>query len=271
VSGAPFRVLVVDDEPLARATLTTLLAGDPEIERVGACGTVREALAAIAERDPELVLLDIKLARGDGFALLDAAGAQRRFAVIFVTAYDDRALDAFAAGAIDYLLKPFDDDRFAQAIARAKERLRQARLSRLAEQLADAVGRSFDSPDASRRDSLRMSGSSDLDAPIAVREAGRVQLVPTAQIDWIEAQDYYAQLHAGGETHLVRLSLRQLEQQLHPDRFVRIHRSAIVNVDRVKELRPIAHGEAVVVLRDGTELRLSRSHRQRLHARLGLA
>jgi two-component system LytT family response regulator len=265
VSGAPFRVLVVDDEPLARATLTTLLAADPELERVGACGTVREALAAIAERDPELVLLDIKLARGDGFAVLDAAGAQRRFAVIFVTAYDDRALDAFAAGAIDYLLKPFDDDRFAQAIVRAKERLRQARLSRLAEQLADAVG-SFDAPAAPRAPAAPAA-----DPPIAVREAGRVQLVPPSQIDWIEAQDYYAQLHAGGETHLVRQSLRQLEQQLHPDRFVRIHRSAIVNVERVVELRPIAHGEAVVVLRDGTELRLSRSHRHRLHARLGLA
>lgn len=260
--GRAFRVLVVDDEPLARATLVTLLADDPEVALVGACGTVREALAAITERCPELVLLDIRLARSDGFALLEAVGGRRNFAVVFVTAYGDRAVDAFAVGALDYLLKPFDDERFAQAIDRAKARLREVRLSQLAEQLADAVAGRGAPPQA---------GLAAPDGrPIAVREAGKVELVPPEAIDWIEAQDYYAQLHAGGATHLVRTSLRQLEQQLHPDRFVRIHRGAIVNVARVKELRPIAHGEAVVVLRDGTELRLSRSHRHRLHQRLGL-
>jgi two-component system, LytTR family, response regulator len=252
-----FRVWIVDDEPVARATLRMLLEADPEIEISGEYGSVKESIAAISEQQPDLIFLDIKMGRSDGFKMLEAIGEARTFEVIFVTAHDQFAINAFGSKAIDYVLKPFDDARFRQAVERAKQILRTARLAALAEDFAEAIG------DEPKNKQPPLSS-------IAVRNQGSIELIPVEEVDWIEAQDYYAQVHRNGLKHLVRISLRQLEQKLDPARFVRIHRSAIVNIARISELRSETHGEATVILFDGTKLRLSRTHRRELHARLQL-
>lgn len=265
------RALIVDDERLARATLRLLLEADPEVAVVGECTSAEEALGALAEHEPNLVFLDVHMAEMDGFQLLEAVGPERAFAVIFVTANDTHALRAFEVAAIDYLLKPFDDERFAAALGRAKAHLGRGRVEELAQKLSAAL--------AALGEAGVPGGGAGVAAPrpspgvperIAVRDGGKIAFVAVDEIDWIEAEDYYAQLHVGGKTHLLRESLRRLEARLDPRRFVRIHRSTLVNVARIKELEPAAHGESMVVLTDGTELRLSRRYREQLHALLGL-
>ncbi len=229
------RTLIVDDEPLARTNIRVLLGRDPEIEIAGECGSGQEAVHAIRAHSPDLVFLDVQMPDSDGFEVIEALGADAPKAVIFVTAYDQYALKAFEVEAIDYLLKPFDDARFLRALARGKERARgQVRNDRL-----------------------------------IVRSAGRVAFLKTTEIDWIEAADYYACLHVAGKTHLLRRSMADLERDLDPAAFCRIHRSTIVNLDRVRELKLNANGEYEVQLHDGTRLRLSRSYRDQLQSRLG--
>jgi two-component system LytT family response regulator len=258
--SAPIRTLIVDDERLARASVRVLIAADREIEIVGECGSAVAAMEAIAQQAPELVFLDVQMPRMDGFALLASVGAARRFDVVFVTAHDSYALAAFDAQALDYVLKPFDDLRFARAVERAKLRVRQARLERLAAEMARVV------PQAA---APRAATPSDAREHIAVRDGERIVCVPLADIDWIGADDYYVQLHVGRKAYLLREPLRELEARLDPQRFVRVHRSAIVAIDRVVELRAGA-GDPCVRLRDGTELRLSRSRKSHLRALFGL-
>jgi two-component system LytT family response regulator len=244
---------------MARASLRVLLGADPEIELVGECGSGSDAVTAIAAHAPELVFLDVQMPRMNGFEVLAAVGDARRFVVVFVTAYDSYALDAFDVHALDYVLKPFDDRRFQRALERAKDQIRHARLDHLASELVHA-----------------MSGAAPADRPsaqdqaerIAIRDGGRTVFVPLGDIDWIEAADYYVQLHVGAKSYLHREPMRDLEARLDPRRFVRIHRSTIVAIDRVAELRPSAHGDHCVRLRDGTDLRLSRARRGRLRALL---
>jgi two-component system, LytTR family, response regulator len=233
------RVLVVDDEKLARSNLTVLLSADPEIECVGECDSGQAALAAIRTERPDLVFLDVQMPECDGFDVLEFLGRDLPPAIIFVTAYDRYALRAFETGALDYLLKPFDDARFERALARAKERLRAGR----------------DRPLGVER--------------LAIKSAGQVVFLALAEIDWIEAADYYVSLHVGARTHLLRRSLGDLEQELDPRAFCRIHRSTIINLERLRILRLGADGEYRVVLDDGTELRLSRRYRKPLQDRLG--
>jgi two-component system LytT family response regulator len=254
----PLRVLVVDDEPLARSGVAELAARDPELVVVGECGDGAGALAAIRSLRPDLVLLDVQLPELDGFELLRRLEPGERPAVVFITAYDHFAVQAFDVHAIDYLVKPFDDARFTEAITRAKSAIRGARGGRLNERLSDLLG--------------QLAGAAPADGwltRIVVKTAGRVVLVRVDEIDWIEAADYCVKLHVRDRVHVLRESLQALESRLDPARFFRVHRSAIVNLDRVTELSPAFKGEHVVLLRDGTRLRLSRGRRGQLESRLG--
>jgi two-component system LytT family response regulator len=239
------RALVVDDEPLARSNLTVLLRLDPEIEIVRECGSGAEAIVEIRSSRPDLVFLDVQMPECDGFDVLELLGSDLPPAVIFVTAYDHYALRAFDAGALDYLLKPFDNARFERMLARAKERILQ--------------GKEFRGKDLPR-----------LMERLAVKSAGQVVFVKSSEIDWIEAADYYACLHVGTKTHLLRRSMADLEQELDPAVFCRIHRSTIVNLDRVGGLRLGEDGEYEIWLENGTNLRLSRRYRKGLQTRLGV-
>lgn len=235
------RTLVVDDEPLARSNLTVLLGPDPEIEIVGECCSGIAALSEIRSKKPDLVFLDVQMPECDGFDVLEMLGPDLPSALIFVTAYDQYALRAFEAGALDYLLKPFDNARFHRALERAKTRIRHpADRSRKLERLA-------------------------------IKSTGQVSFVKTSEIDWIEAEDYYACLHIGTRTHLLRRSLSDLEAELDENLFCRIHRSTIVNLDRVRGLKLNEEGEYEVLLDHGTRLRLSRRHRKHLQGRLGVS
>ena len=241
-SNAPparIRVLVVDDEPLARSNILHLLRANPEVEVLGESDSANSALEAIRKQKPDLVFLDVRMPEHDGFDILELLGAEAPPAVIFVTAYDQYALQAFDAGALDYLLKPFNNARFARALDRAKERITHRRQA------------------PAKMDRL------------TIKSAGHVLFISVADIDWVEAADYYASLHIAGKTHLVRRSMNDLESDLDPARFCRIHRSTIVNLDRVRELRFDSDAEYELVLHDGTKLRLSRRYRKDLQARLG--
>lgn len=233
------RAIVVDDEPLARRNVTALLSGHSDVTIVGECGSGAEALAEIRRLNPDLVFLDVEMPECGGFDVLEMLGAGTPPAIVFVTAYDAYALRAFEAGALDYLLKPFDAERFERAIARAQERIAQSRERPRAE------------------------------ARIAIKSIGGVEFVRVADIDWIEAADYYSRLHAGGRSHLLRRSMADLEADLKHSSFCRIHRSAIVNVERVRSLKLNEEGEHDVLLADGTALRVSRRYRREVIATLG--
>ena len=246
----PIRALVVDDEPLARARVRQLLEEDDDVTLLGECADGVEAIAAIREQRPDLVFLDVQMPEKGGFDVLAALDPADRPAVVFVTAHDHHAIQAFEVNALDYLLKPFDEDRFRRTLARAKAALRtdphelHRRTLALLEELK--------SPRPAPADRLM------------IREAGRLFFLRTDEIDWIESDGNYVRLHASGASHQLRETLSRLEAQLDPGRFLRIHRKAIVNLDRVKEIQPLFHGEHRVILADGTELTLSRGYRDRL-------
>jgi two-component system LytT family response regulator len=237
---AKIRTLIVDDEPLARSNLFVLLRRDPQIEIVSECGSGAEALEEIRDARPDLVFLDIQMPECDGFDVLELLGKPLPPAIVFVTAYDQYALRAFEAGALDYLLKPFDNARFDRALDRAKQRL------------------------VSRKDT-----PAQLER-LAIKSVGQVSFVKVCEIDWIEAADYYACLHVGPRTHLLRRSMAELEQDLDPAVFSRIHRSTIVNLERVRGLKLGEDGEYDVLLEDGARLRLSQRYRKQLQSRLGI-
>jgi two-component system, LytTR family, response regulator len=234
----PVRVLVVDDEAPARAALRRMLSEDPEVEVVGCCADGKQALAALRTLTPEVLFLDVRMPGLDGFQVVQAAGA-RPPRVVFVTAHAGHALEAF------------DAERFARALARAKAAARADRTLALAARLSAEVGApAGEAPRYLER--------------IAIPDREGVRVVPVEEIDWIEAQDYYVEVHSAGRSYLLRRSLKQLEERLDPRRFARVHRSAIVNLARIQSLRPATHGERDLVLRDGTQLKLSRMYRDRL-------
>ena len=233
------RALIVDDEPLARSNLEVLLKRDAEIVLVGECGSGMEALERIRQLDPDLVFLDVQMPECDGFDVLELLGGDVPRAIVFVTAYDQYAVRAFEAGALDYVLKPFDDARFERTLARVKERIR-ARV---------------------------VPGSAER---IAVKTSGGVRFFAPAEIDWIEAADYYACLHVGAKSHMLRRSLAELEKDLKNTGFCRVHRSAIVNLERVRELAVSEEGEHEAILDTGAKLRVSRRYRKELAKTLGM-
>ncbi len=271
------RVLVVDDEKPARERLRNLLERDPRVALVGCCAGGEEALAAVEEADHagqpvQVLLLDVQMPELDGFGvisrLVERRGAHQLPIVVFVTAYDAYALRAFEAHAVDYLLKPFSDERFAATLDRAIRHVRadaaqalMAQMQALLSGISPALG---DEPEAAPS-----NHAPPIDR-IVVKGPDRVRLLPVEQISWIEADGTYVKLHTReGAVHLHRGLLGSLDASLDPRRFVRIHRSAIVNIDLVDELRQDAHGDYVVCLRDGTRVRVGRRFRARLQARLG--
>ena len=243
MSTAKIRAVIVDDEPLARSNLLVLSGRDPQIEVVAQCGSGAEAVEAIRRLRPDMLFLDVQMPECDGFDVLEMLGKDLPRTTIFVTAYDQYALRAFEAGALDYLLKPFDNARFELALDRAKQRIRTVE------------NRQPLAPPSLER--------------IVVRSAGEVCFLKTSEIDWIEAADYYACLHVGAKTHLLRRSMAELEEDLDPNLFCRVHRSSIVNLERVQGLKLAEDGEYEIMLDNGTRVRLSRRYRKHLEARLG--
>lgn len=249
------RTLIVDDESLARERLRQLLQPAPDIELVGECSDGQEAIAAIEEKKPDLVFLDIQMPELDGFDVLQGIRSEPRPVIVFVTAYEKFAVRAFEVHAVDYLLKPFDRERFQQALARATEQVRHRSSGSQQERHAALIAEI--KPAAKNPERL------------AIKSSGRVVLVKVAEIDWIKAAHNYVELHENTQTHLLRETLGSLEQRLPPERFVRISRSVMVNVERVKELQPLFWGEYAVLLQDGTRLTLSRRYRNKV-PQLGL-
>jgi two-component system, LytTR family, response regulator len=253
------RTLIVDDEPLARRNLRVLLEKDRQIEIVAECRNGREAVKAIDTLSPDLIFLDIQMPEMDGFDVLARVDPQRIQAIIFVTAFDQYALKAFEVHALDYLLKPFDDERFAHALERAKSQIEAREINRLSKKLLALL---------EERESERAAVQPDYLKRLMIKVSGRVVLLKVGEIDFIEADGNYAKLHVGAKSHLLRERMNDLEDRLDPAKFVRIHRSTIVNLDRIKELHPHFNGDYIVVLDDGRQLRLSRTRREHLEARL---
>jgi two-component system LytT family response regulator len=249
------RTLVVDDEPIARARIVTLLSEEADIDVIGECANGTQAVSAIDAQSPDLVFLDVQMPEMDGFELARVLGRERMPAVVFVTAHDEYALRAFEIHALDYLLKPFSAERFKSALVHARTHLVERRATTLGRQLLALL------PEMRRSAAVRDR--------LVVKSSGRIYFVPTADIDWCEAAGNYVRLHVGQQAHLVRDTMSHLESHLDPSRFVRIHRSTMVNVDRIQELRSSFNGEYVVLLIGGTRLTLSRGYRDALQARLG--
>lgn len=250
------RTLIVDDESLARDRLRDLLQKEPDIEIVGECADGRAALASIERERPDLIFLDIQMPELDGFGVLEALRAEPPPLIVFVTAFDQFALRAFEVHAVDYLLKPFDRERFQTALRHAVTQLRHREAS------------SFDQRQSALLTELKPANKTP--ERLAVKKSdGRVVLVKIKDIDWVEAAHNYVELHVGKDSHLVRETLNTIEARLAPENFVRISRSVIVNVERIKELQPLFYGEYVITLHNGARLTLSRRYRDKL-PQLGL-
>ena len=256
------RAVIADDEPLARRGIRQLLEPHMDVSVVGECRDGRETLRALQLLAPDLLFLDVQMPEVDGFGVLRAHGTDRMPAVVFVTAYDEFAVHAFEAQALDYLVKPVNEARFGAALSRVRERLQSTDALQLARKLEALLA---------THDHERMADEGQRRAAVARR-----LLIPTStgelfldvtEIDWIQAEDYYAAVHARGKRHLIRESLTTLEGRLDPAAFLRVHRSAIVRLDRVRELRSES-GESVLVLRDGTRIPVSRRRKEHVAARL---
>jgi two-component system LytT family response regulator len=249
------RILIADDEPLARERLRKLLSAEPQIDLIGECSNGREAVEAIRKESPDLVFLDVQMPELDGFGVLQELEKSERPAVIFVTAHDKFALRAFEVHALDYLLKPFDRERFQTALHRALEHLQKHTTRELNDRLSALLADVRQEPKYTER--------------LAIKSSGKVVFLKASEIDWVEAADNYVNLHAGAESYLHRETMSALEEILDPARFLRISRSTIVNIDCVKELQPLFHGEYSVILKNGARLTLSRGYRDKIQQFLG--
>ena len=249
------RVVIVDDEPIAREGVRTQLLREPEVEIVAECGDGLEAVETIRELEPDLVFLDVQMPGMDGFEVVQTLGVDAMPAVVFVTAYDKYALKAFEVNAIDYLLKPFDAERFQKAFQRARLQI-QRRTAETINQKLEALLESI----RPRERYLER---------LVVKSGGRIFFLAVNEIDWIDSADNYVSLHSGREAHLIRETLTSLESKLNPEEFLRIRHSVIVNVKRIKELHPLFKGEYEIVLQNGVKLTSSRRYRHKLDQLLG--
>ncbi|MEJ7578359.1 MAG: LytTR family DNA-binding domain-containing protein [Pyrinomonadaceae bacterium] len=244
------RTLIVDDMLLARKRVKRFLAADPDIEIVGECGDGRAAVTATKELSPDLVFLDVQMPELDGFGIVETIGAERMPAVVFVTAYDQYALRAFEVHALDYLLKPYNEERFAKSLERAKAQIRERRAGELDKRLTSLIEHLKQAPKYLER--------------LVIKTSGRVFFLRVEEITYIESAGNYVRVHTHGESHLIRETMNNLQAKLDPDKFLRIHRSSLVQIESVKELQPLFSGDYAVILHDGTELTLSRSYRDQL-------
>lgn len=244
------KTLVIDDEPLARERIFRMLSNETDIEIVGESGNGAEAISLIREREPDLVFLDIQMPEMNGFEVLETIVPQQIPAIIFVTAYDQYAIRAFDFHALDYLLKPFNRERFSSALNRAREQVNKKNLDERSEMFVSLL--------------TDLKARKEYLEKIILRSEGRIYFLKTEEIDWIEASGNYIKIHVGKESHLLRETMNSIETRLDPNKFSRIHRSTIVNSDRIKELYPLFNGDYTLILKDKTELILSRSYRNRL-------
>ena len=255
-AATPLRVLVVDDEEPARQRLVDLLRRDPGVREVIEASDGLAAVDAIERERPDLVFLDVQMPELDGLGVVDAVGASRMPLTVFVTAYDQHAVRAFEANALDYLLKPFSDERHDATMARVRARMAERDLRGFSQRLVDLA-------------TAQAGGAPRFWDRLVVKAGGTTRFVRAAEIDWREGAGVYATLHVGRHAYLYRAALSELADKLDPRRFVRVHRSAIVNLESVVQLEPLSHGEFEVVLKNGARPRISRTFRAQLEARLG--
>lgn len=248
------RALIVDDEPLARRRIRSLLSNDSSVDVIGECSDGHKAVSAINELAPDLVFLDIQMPAMDGFEVIKTIAVERMPTVVFVTAYDQYALKAFEVNALDYLLKPFDRNRFQKTLERAKVMITRRQNGDLNDQLLSLLG--------------ELRREQEIRDRFIIKSGGRVVFLRVEEVDWMTTVGNYVRLHVGRDSHLMRETMTGMEAKLNPDMFMRIHRSTIVNLDRVKEVQPWRKGEYVVIMRDGTQLIMSRRYRERLNERL---
>jgi two-component system LytT family response regulator len=255
MKNAPIRALIADDEALARKFIRRMLKDDHDVEIVGECGSGKETVAMIKKQKPDIVFLDVQMPEMDGFAVLESVGIEHLPEIIFATAYEQYAIRAFELHALDYLLKPFDQARFRDAIKHAKERLRSGHENEGRTQISALLESIKNKPQYLDR--------------LMIKASGRITFLSIDEINWIEADDKYVHLHAGKITPMIRQTLTAMETQLDPKTFRRVHRSTIVNVKRIKELQPLFSGEHSILLEDGTKLTLSRNYKDKLFELLG--
>ena len=243
------RTLIIDDESLARDRIKRLLRDEDGLHIIGECGNGSDAVKSITEMSPDLVFLDIQMPGKNGFEVIKSLNSKKLPTIIFVTAYDQYALQAFDVHALDYLLKPFNRDRIKKAVSRAREHMEHRRLGDIDERLNSLIA--------------DLRGEKKYLDRLVVKSVGRVFFLKSDEIDWIEAAGNYVKLHVGRESHMIRETMNGIEAKLDPEKFLRIHRSTVVNIDRIKELHPMFSGDYAVILRNGTELALSRNYRER--------
>jgi two-component system, LytTR family, response regulator len=244
------RAIIVDDEPLAREGISMRLKQEPDIELIHECKNGREAVNVIMRNSPDLVFLDIQMPTLGGFGVIEAVGIKRMPDIIFVTAYDEHALQAFEVHALDYLLKPIDGDRFTRALERARNRIKGKNLEAITKQLQNMMA--------------ALKNERKYIERLSIKSADRIMFVSVNDIDWIEAAGNYVKIHVGRESHILHLTMNNIENRLDTSKFLRIHRSTIVNAERIKELHIMFHGEYQVVLKDGTKVTSSRSYKETL-------
>ncbi len=277
----PIRVLVVDDEPIARRRVRRLLRLEPDVDVVDEVGSGAEAIEAMKQQRPDLVLLDVQMPDIDGFGVVDAMGVDQMPPTIFITAFNEYALRAFDVHAIDYLLKPFDPERFRSAFQRARAHLEQVSSAeqgrKIRALLEQVLGEDRAAALAAQGLTNGNGGTATAIAPatrtrfldrLMVKHDGRVFFVKVSDVDWFEAAGNYVRVHTGKTDHLIRETMHHVESQLDPTMFVRIHRAVIVNIDRIRELQPWFAGDYIVILRDGRQLKLSRTYREHLQSRM---
>jgi two-component system LytT family response regulator len=255
MKNRPIRALIVDDEALARKFIRRMLKDDRDFDMIGECSNGKEAVATIRQENPDVVFLDVQMPEMNGLEVLESIGIERLPEIVFTTAYEQYAIRAFELHALDYLLKPFDQARFKDAIRYAKERFRSGHHSDGRRQVSALLENIKNKPQHLER--------------LVIKSGGRITFLRTDEINWIEADDKYVHLHTSKARPMVRQTLSAMEEQLDPAKFRRVHRSAIVNVERIAELQPLFSGEYSILLQDGTKLTLSRNYKDKLFGLLG--
>jgi two-component system, LytTR family, response regulator len=261
------RALIVDDETLAREVLSVMLVDDDEIEIIAECRNGREAVKAIREKSPDIVFLDIQMPETDGFQVIEEIGAKQMPVTVFVTAFDKHALQAFEAHALDYLLKPFDHERFDTALQRAKTAVRQRKLGEMSENLLAVLQEMKSENNKLSSETEKRNQQEPIDR-VVIKASGKIYFLKTVEIDWIEASGDYLTLHSGGKNHLIRETMQDFLAKLDAKKFIRIHRSTIVNIEQIKDIQPLFKGEYIITLNSGKRLKSSRGYRSELQAML---